>query len=284
MSRVDAVIVSWRSGPELDRCLRSLQEHAASHLESTTVVDSASGDGTADRVAAAWPEVRLEPLTDNVGFAAAANRGIADGAAELVLLLNPDTEVTADAVARLVETLDREPRAFGAVPVLVGANGRAQHRWQLRRLPTVWRLATGRSGAPAFRAPPTACRSVPQPAAAAWLVRRSRWVELGGFDPRFRPAWWEDVDLCARLATEAGAGERSGFLVEPRASVRHAGGSSVPRLGSTAFLEAYHRNLLRYATLHHPRHLTVIRNILQTVLALRGLVRPELAAAREATR
>lgn len=284
MTRIDAVIVTWRSGPEIDRCLGSLEEHVAEGLSSVTVVDSGSGDGTAERVAAAWPSVRVDALTDNLGFGAAANCGIDAGSADTILLLNPDTEVTAGAVARLGATLEDLPKAFGVVPLLVGMDGRAQHRWQLRRLPSVWRLATGRPGPPAFRTPPGDVRPVPQPAAAAWLVRRSRWTELGGFDPRFRPAWWEDVDLCARLVESGGGRSGAGFLVEPRATVRHSGGSSVARLGTPVFLAAYHRNLLRYAAKHHPHRLPVIRAALRTVLAVRGWRRPQLSAVREGLR
>jgi GT2 family glycosyltransferase len=111
-------------------------------------------------------------------------------------------------------------------------------------------------------------------------VRRQRWRELGGFDPRFRPAWWEDVDLCARLAATTGNDPAAGFVVEPRATVVHAGGTSVPRLGSTTFLRVYHRNLLRYAATHHPRRLGSIRTVLRSVLIVRGMLRPEMAVAR----
>lgn len=284
MTRIDAVIVSWRSGPEIDRCLGSLEAHAADGLASVTVVDSGSDDGTADRVAAAWPTVRVDALRDNIGFGAAANHGIERGTAEMILLLNPDTEVTVGAVARLGATLERRQEAFGVAPMLVGTDGRPQHRWQLRRLPSIWRLATGRPGPPAFRTPPSEACPVPQPAAAAWLVRRTRWAGLGGFDPRFRPAWWEDVDVCARLAATDDGRSGTGFFVEPRATVRHSGGSSVPRLGTTAFLTTYHRNLLRYAAKHHPNHLPVIRAVLRVVLAVRGVRRPELSAVREELR
>ncbi len=90
-------------------------------------------------------------------------------------------------------------RSPGPCPSSKDTDGVSQHRWQLRRLPTTLRLATGRSGAPAFAATPAAEQPVAQPAAAAWLVRRSVWQALGGFDEAFAPAWWEDVDFCARL-------------------------------------------------------------------------------------
>ncbi len=40
---------------------------------------------------------------------------------------------------------------------------------------------------------------VEQPAAAALLVKRDVFAALKGFDPAFAPAWFEDVDLCARI-------------------------------------------------------------------------------------
>jgi len=44
---------------------------------------------------------------------------------------------------------------------------------------------------------------VDQPAGAFFMFRRSAWQQLGGFDERFWPVWFEDVDFCARL-TAAG--------------------------------------------------------------------------------
>ena len=70
--------------------LASLREHLPEGLASVVVVDNASGDGTAEMVAAEFPEVRLT-RSRNLGFAAATNLGIAGGAAPFVLALNPDT-------------------------------------------------------------------------------------------------------------------------------------------------------------------------------------------------
>ena len=88
-------------------------------------------------------------------------------------------------------------------------------------------------------------RSVPfdveQPAAAALLVRASVFAEVGGFDPAFAPAWFEDVDLCAKILE---SGYRIRFVPAARAS--HVGGTTMRALPYDDYLPLYTRNLLRY--------------------------------------
>jgi len=199
-----AVVVRWRGGHEIDRCLRSLITQTGERLSQIVLVDSGSGDDGAERLAAAFPEIEVMALDENLSFAHAANTGAASITEDFLFLLNPDTELEEDVVPALVAALEERPRTAGVVPLLVNSDGSEQHRWQLRRFPTVARLAMGRSGAPAFASPPAATTVVAQPAAAAWMVRKDVWQTLGGFEETFAPAWWEDVDFCARLARRLG--------------------------------------------------------------------------------
>jgi len=290
MIPIDAVVVRWRGGDEVSRCLRSLLDLGGARLERVILVDSGSGDGGAKRLAAKFAGVQVVALAENHGFAHAADRGAAEGDAPLLLVLNPDIEITPGALDSLASLLDERPQVAGAVPLLEDMDGTSQHKWQLRNLPTVSRLARGLPGAPAFSAPPTTPVEVAQPAAAAWLVRRSVWEALGGLDPTFAPAWWEDVDFCARLLPLLGSTEfpsDKGFVVQPAARLRHAGGSSVAALSDAAFLTAYYRNLLHYTARHHPGRLRFVRRGLQISLAARALLRPPrrqaYRAAMEAT-
>lgn len=287
---IQAVVVRWRSGDEIRRCLSSLLANAGPRLARVDVVDSGSGDGGADRLASEFTDVRVTALADNLGYAHAADRGAGEGSEPLLLLLNPDIEVEPGAVESLAELLDHRPRAAGAVPLLEGLDGASQHRWQLRHLPGTARLALGLPGAPAFPMAPTEPVSVAQPAAAAWMVRRTVWEALGGLDPTFEPAWWEDVDFCARLHShlgETGFPADEGFVVEPAARLRHAGGSSIAALGREAFFSAYYNNLLHYTARHHPGRLGLIRRGLQVSLSIRMFLRPTqrqaLRAALKAT-
>ncbi len=274
---IQAVVVRWRGGNEVRRCLSSLLANAGPHLARVVLVDSGSGDGGAERLTSEFPEVEVIALADNRGFAYAADRGAGDGSEPLLLLLNPDIEVETGAVNSMVNLLKERPRAAGVVPLLEGFDDSTQHRWQLRHLPGAARLSFGLSGAPAFSAPPRAPAAVPQPAAAAWLVRRTVWEALGGLDPTFAPAWWEDVDFCARLRDhlgEPGFPADEGFVVDPAARLHHGGGSSVATLGREAFFTAYYTNLLRYTARHQPGRLGLIRKGLQVSLGLRMLLRP----------
>ncbi len=272
-----AVVVRWRGGDEVRACLASLETNGGPRLAGITLVDSGSGDGGAEKLAVDFPAIEVIALEDNLGFAHAANHGAACGGEPLVLILNPDTEVLPGSLDELARGLDDHPEISGTVPLLEGIDGASQHRWQLRRLPTTLRLATGRSGAPAFAEPPTRPHAVAQPAAAAWLVRRSVWEALGGFDETYVPAWWEDVDFCARLEALRGTGSfpvTGSFVVRPSARIVHRGGSSVASLGDEAFFTAYYGNLLRYASNHHAEHLSFIRRGLRASLNLRAILSP----------
>ncbi len=282
MNRYAVVVVRWRGGREVSTCLRSVFARGGAGRGRVVLVDSGSGDGGAREFAAEFRSLQVEQLDVNLGFAHAANRGAALCEEPLLLLLNPDTELRAGAAPALLEALDERPRCAAAVPLLEDLGGESQHQWQLRRLPSPARLAAGLPGRPAFAHPPKTVRPVEQPAAAAWMVRRRAWRELGGLDPAYRPAWWEDVDFCRRLrelVERPGSTFDLGFVAVPEARVRHAGGSSLASLGDEAFLVAYTSNLLRYAARHHPGRLAGIRAGLRIALRVRQLARPGRSAA-----
>ena len=280
-SSCSAVIVRWRGGAEVGRCVRSLLAHGGPLLDRIVLVDSGSGDRGAERLAAELPQIEVVALPVNRSFAWAASQGVDRTTGAAILLLNPDTVVLPGAVDVLVSELARRPDAAGTVPILTGSDDEPQTSWQLRRLPSPLRLAVGLAGAPQFPAgPPGLPVAAEQPAAAAWLVRRSVWNSLGGLDPAFAPAWWEDVDFCARLRRSTTV--TGGFWVAPQARIIHAGGSSLASLGDAAFLAAYYRNLLRYAERHHPERIGMIRTGLRLSLGLRAAARPARRAAYRA--
>ncbi len=78
------------------------------------------------------------------------------------------------------------------------------------------------------------------------MVSRQAMAALGGFDERFHPAWFEDVDLCRRIRDLGG---RIRFV--PDARFLHLGGHTLDRLGRGKFLEYFHSNQIRYFDKHH---------------------------------
>lgn len=253
---LSAVVVNWNSGEHLRRLVESL---GAAALRRVVIVDNDSDDGSAEGLCE-HPEVELIRAGCNLGFAAAANRGIRQTKTQFLLLLNPDVELRDTMLDPLLDEIRRRPDVALACPALVdAATGQPQSTFQCRPLPTLKSVIAdalfldhlpGR-GAAGRRAPAASARSsveVEQPAAACWLLRRQAWEELGGFDESFFPAWFEDVDFCRRLAD---AGWRLRLVGSQRAL--HHGGHSLQRLGREEFTRIYYSNLLRYWRKHHRR-------------------------------
>ncbi len=247
---VGIVVVTHNServiGECLDACLRQKPIQVI-------VVDNASQDHTLDEVDRRHG-VRLIMNAANRGFAAAVNQGVAALDTPFVLLLNPDAILLTD-LRPLVDAVGRTGVAAAGGRLLDDA-GTDQHGFNIRAFPTPsalsyevlgWnRLFGGNSVNRAYRLPtPGVEQDVDQPAGAFLMIRRAAWEYIGGFDERFSPVWFEDVDFCLRL-------KQRGFriLFAPAAAARHQGGHSVLAVPLTFREFAWYSNLLTYSAKH----------------------------------
>jgi N-acetylglucosaminyl-diphospho-decaprenol L-rhamnosyltransferase len=198
------------------------------------VVDSGSTDGTAAAVRAAHPGVDVLEL-DNVGYARAANAGVRrlPRDVDVVLIANADVVIEADAIDRLAAVLDELPSVALVGPRVRYPDG--AHQASARRSPGLttaiahglvgWLVpanpATRRYHARDLTGPDVAeACDVDWVSGCAFMVRRSVFEAIGGFDPGYR-LFVEDVDLCDRIRT---AGHRVRFT--PTALVVHHVGAS----------------------------------------------------------
>jgi GT2 family glycosyltransferase len=218
LPEVDCVVVNRDGGDALFAALHSLEAQQGIDL-SIVVVDNGSSQGERERLARETPEVRVVAFSRNLGFAAAANEGIARTRAPFVLLLNNDAVLAPDYVARLAARLALDER-LGAVQGLVQtADGSrvdsAGLDWNPRG-----------EAVPLFhgKEPGDVLRDVFEVsgvAATAALYRRTALEKVGGggdvFDGAFF-AYYEDVDLSLRMAR---AGWR--FACDAEAIARHEG-------------------------------------------------------------
>ena len=133
MVDLSIVIVSWNVCELLRRCLRSILD--AGYSMETIVVDNGSTDGSVEMVRAEFPAVRLITNVKNPGFAAANNQGISVARGRHVLILNPDTEVVGDALAKMVTFADEHPDVGVVGPQLLNPDGSVQS--SRRRFPTL---------------------------------------------------------------------------------------------------------------------------------------------------
>jgi len=219
----------------------------------TVVVDNASSDRTAAMLRSR-AGVKLIANAKNLGFAAAANRGVRESGAEFLLLLNPDVRLLTG-VDSLVQAAGRSGLAAGR---LVDDKGRDQKGFTVRRFPTPAALVFELLGLNRLLPSNPVNRSyrclnqdlaepgsVEQPAGAFLMFRRDVWERLGGFDEDFAPIWFEDVDFCRRAAA---AGYRIEYV--PSVTGEHRGGHSVRQLSDARRLEYWCDSLLTYASKH----------------------------------
>lgn len=103
---VNVVIVSYNTREFTLHCLRSVYEQTRDVSFEVFVVDNASADGSAEAIAAEFPQVRLIANGANRGFAAANNQALRLARGDYFLLLNPDTLVLDNAIGKMVHYMD----------------------------------------------------------------------------------------------------------------------------------------------------------------------------------
>lgn len=213
---VAAVVINYNAGEALQRCVRSL--HAGTLKPDVLVIDNASTDGSAQLLNQKYGnrgglELLFNPQND--GFAVAANRAIGRLSAEWVLVINPDCELGADALALLKRALESSPRAALAAPAVRNPHGRLE-KAALRRFPNpwnslltifgLWRLGRWLPWLKGVPVQPPADQPEPVVAeavsGACMLLRRQAFLEVGMFDEGYG-LHCEDLDLMYRLR-EAG--------------------------------------------------------------------------------
>ncbi len=231
---VAIIIVSYNSGYFVDRCLQSIAETSqeCSNI-SVVVVDNNSTDGTDERLRG-FEGLRLTILKNdaNVGFAAAANRGLAATESEYVLLLNPDTLLPPGVIDRMESFMEEHPEAGIASPKLVMQDGEIDPACH-RGYPTPWASVAYFSGLeklfPRTRLfngyhrwdlPLQETHEVDAVSGAFMFARRGVLEEIDGLDERFF-MYGEDIDACLRARER---GHRVFYV--PSETVVHIKGTS----------------------------------------------------------
>jgi GT2 family glycosyltransferase len=226
---VYVIVLNWNGREVIGPCLASLARVTEPRLE-IIVVDNASSDGSVEIARREAPSAEIVVNERNVLFAEGNNVGLRraiERGGSLFLLLNNDTEVDPDFVARMLEALDRDPAAGIVGPKIVydddrnriwyGGGGFIPFAWipkheHIRKI----------DGTFPERGGETAWVS-----GCAMLVKKEVIDAVGFLDPSYT-IYCEDVDFCLRA-------RRAGWkcLYEPRARVRHkvsfsSGGGMTP--------------------------------------------------------
>ena len=185
--KILTIIVTYNGLQWYDRCLGSLQQSTTP--VDVMVVDNASQDGSADWIAAHYPEINLIRLDKNLGFGQANNIGMRyalNNGYDYVFLLNQDAWLyTNDCIERLVQAAENHPEYMIMSALwLYGSGeritkGSKQHMIALERIGNdfVSDLYLGNTLQEVYE--------TDYICAAAWLLPRNTLEQIGGFDPLF---------------------------------------------------------------------------------------------------
>jgi len=247
-----AVVINYEAGAALCDCVRSLlADTSAGRPPEVVVVDNGSSDGSAAAVARSLPAVKVLHPGANLGYARAANLGIAATHAPVVAVCNPDLEVEDGAAGALVPRLAAEVDLGAVGPLIRNTDGtiypsarsdpRVRDAVGHGLLGFVWRTNPFTRRYRQLDADPSRPRDVDWVSGAAVWLRRDALDTVGGWDERYF-MYVEDVDLCWQLRRR---GWRVGY--EPGAVVTHVQGATTAKHPYRMITE-HHRSLYRFAS------------------------------------
>lgn len=231
---IDVIIVNWNSGAGLEACLDSLTSLAPDLNGKIIVVDNQSSDGS-ELCYGKWNQVKLIHAGGNLGFARACNMGAQRSTSEWLLFLNPDTRFlpkTQNVLFALLANLDEQTGICGAQ--LLDDEGRVAR--SCARFPSPWMFLCHtmgidryfpRLGYPMQDWDHFTSRDVDHVIGAFFLVRKSLFQELNGFDERFF-LYLEDLDFSLRAKK---LGWKSRFCADLK--IFHEGGGTSKQIKAT---------------------------------------------------
>jgi GT2 family glycosyltransferase len=234
---ISVVVVNWNRKELLRACLASLARQTGVSFE-TIVVDNGSTDGSAEMAGGEF-QARVIRNSENRGFCAANNQGIAAARGEFIALLNNDAEAEPGWLAALARACDKEPEVgMAASKILVWEDPRRIDKAGHLIFPDGQNRGRG-AGAPDVGQFDREEEAL-WPDGCAALYRRRMLDQIGGFDEDFF-AYGDDAELGLRARI---AGWKCRYA--PDAVVRHHRGSTMGK-GSAARLELIERNRLLLA-------------------------------------
>ena len=230
---ISVVVVSYNVRDFVKQCLTSLSRSHFTGRVETILVDNNSYDGTVEMVQRRFPQVLVIQNSENRGFAAAANQGIAASSGEMVLVLNPDTILEEQTLQVLVDYLREHPDVGCVGPKILNSDGSLQQACK-RSFPRPWVAFTRLLGLarlfPKSRLfgqynltylDPDQTHTVDAVSGSCMCITRRVIEEVGPMDEAFF-LFGEDLDYCYRI-------HQAGYEVRyhPATQIVHYKGESV---------------------------------------------------------
>ncbi len=246
------LIVTWNGWRDTRRCLESLFR-SESHGFEVLVVDNASRDGTPQNIEALFPDVRVVRNAENAGHTRAFNQGVPLARGRYVLLLDSDTELSADAISSMLAVVERDSSVGLVAPRTYNSDGTIQP--SARRFPNPINGLFGRQSVLTRLFPRNRFSrrylqvdaltardpyEVEQVSAACMLFRRSMFASVGPWDEGYA-GYWVDSDWCFRVRQQGWKA-----ICIPQASVVHHEQNRAGRKKSLRRIWMFHYGAYRF--------------------------------------
>ena len=216
---ISVIIVSYNAFDYLDKCLSSLLLQKGIDVK-IIVVDNNSKDDTVNSIKTKYPEVKLIASAINLGFSAGNNLGIKEATKDVVLLLNPDTELPeSDTLVKMRDYLIANPSIGILAPYLLNTDGTFQPSFWNFPKPSDILLELFYLHRIQKTNPPASPTQIPAASGAALCLTKETADKLNGLDANM--FWMEDTDLCFRV-TQLG----KQVVYHPGIKIIHHGGKS----------------------------------------------------------
>jgi GT2 family glycosyltransferase len=255
------IIVNWNVKSLLERCLVSILKTGTDVDYEIIVIDNASTDNSQEFLSKFKnenPKSKIILNQKNLGFAKAVNQGLGVAEAELILLLNPDTEVLPETLSKIVKFMHQYPRCGVLGGKILNFDGSIQP--SVRSFPTLFSqiliLLKLHNFFPRLKPLKDyflldfdySKRQLVDQVSGAFLATRTEVIKkIGGFDERFF-LWFEEVDFCFRA-------KRAGWEViyTPDIYVNHYGKRSFSQILPINRQIEFNRSLFYYFKKHQPK-------------------------------
>ena len=211
--KLSVVIVNYNVKYFLEQCLDSLEQAAEGIDHEVIVVDNASTDGSTEYLTSRFPNIKWMACRENNGFSKGNNIAIAQAKGEYILLLNPDTIVTKEAITGCVEFMDTHADAGACGVYMLRTDGTFAPESR-RALPTPFVAFCKMSGLsrmfPKSRTfgryymlylDKEEANPIEIISGAYMMLRRSTIEKTGALDEEFF-MYGEDIDLSYRILKE----------------------------------------------------------------------------------
>jgi GT2 family glycosyltransferase len=198
--------------------------------------------------------MRVIEFPENIGFGPANNAAAPEARGEYLLFLNNDAFLRPGTVEELLATFAAHPDCGAAGPILLHVDGSLQEAGCSVQADGNPVRRGGKD--PAFRIGDLPrYEPVDYVSAACLMVKRDEFLAMGGFSPKYSPAYYEDTDFCLRLLLRGKrvylASRASCYHIENATSQDIEGGAWATRL-SEAHLALFLQDWADYLATRNP--------------------------------